>query len=64
MQDKEIQKFIVSNPELILVTKDKRFGKRARKEGVKVIFVDESEAVAVEVLRQLALELYPKIGQS
>ena len=64
MQDKEIRKFIVSNPELILVTKDKRFGKRARKEGVKVIFVDESEAVAVEVLRQLALELYPKIGQS
>ena len=30
-------------------------GRRARKEGVKLIFVDESEAVAVEALRQLAL---------
>ena len=30
-------------------------GRGARKEGVKVIFVDESEAVAVEALRQLAL---------
>ncbi|MGA2665061.1 MAG: hypothetical protein ABSF83_08970 [Nitrososphaerales archaeon] len=55
VQDKEIQEYIVSHPELILVTKDKQFGKRARKEGVKVIFIDESEAVAIEVLRQLAL---------
>ena len=55
VQDKKIQEFVVSHPELTLVTKDKKFGKRARKEGVKVIFVDESEAVVVEVLRQLAL---------
>jgi len=55
VQDKKIQEFVVSHPELTLVTKDKRFGKRARKEGVKVILVDESEAVAVDVLRQLAL---------
>jgi rRNA-processing protein FCF1 len=55
VQDKRIQEFVVSHPELTLVTKDKKFGKRAKKEGVKVIFVDESEAVAVEVLRQLAL---------
>ena len=55
MQDKKIQEFVVSHPELTLVTKDKKFGKRARKEGVNVILVDETEAVAVEVLRQLAL---------
>jgi len=55
VQDKKIQEFVVSHPELTLVTKDKKFGKRARKEGVKVILVDETEAVAVEVLRQVAL---------
>jgi len=55
VQDKKIQEFVVSHQELTLVTKDKKFGKRARKEGVKVILVDDTEAVAVEVLRQLAL---------
>jgi rRNA-processing protein FCF1 len=50
-----IQEFIVSHPNVSLVTKDKQFDMRARKEGVKVIFVDESEAIVVEVLRQLAL---------
>ena len=38
-----------------MVTKDKKSGKKVKAAGLKVTFVDESEAVAVEVLRQLAL---------
>jgi rRNA-processing protein FCF1 len=53
--DEQVANFVSTHPGVILVTKDRRFGRQAKKLGLDVIFVDESEAVAIEVLRQLAL---------
>ncbi len=53
--DEQVLDFMSKHPDLILTTKDKGLGRQAKKMGLKVIFVDESEAVAIEVLRQLAL---------
>ena len=55
VSDEKVQEFVAAHPSVILVTKDKKLGKRARAAGLRVIPIDESEAVAVEVLRQLAL---------
>ena len=54
--DEKVQEFVAEHPEVILVTKDRKFGRKAKTAGLRVIFVNESEAVAVEVLRQLAFE--------
>ncbi|MDV3277875.1 MAG: hypothetical protein LYZ69_05350 [Nitrososphaerales archaeon] len=53
--DAKVQEFVADHPGVILVTKDKKFGRKAKDAGLSVIFVNESEAVAIEVLRQLAL---------
>ena len=56
--DDKIIEFLLKNPRLILVTKDKGLGKRAKDHNLRVIFVDESEVVAKEVFRRLALGDY------
>ena len=53
--DEQVSDFVSAHPDVILITKDKKFGKRAKKAGLRVILVNESEVVAFEVLRQLAL---------
>jgi hypothetical protein len=45
-----------------LVTKDKKPGKKVKAAGLKVTFVNESEAVAVEALRQLALTRFQLVS--
>jgi len=52
--DDKILEFLTKNPSLILVTKDRKFWRRCQLQNLKVIFVDESEVVAREVLRRLA----------
>ena len=44
--------FLTDHPDLILQTKDRKLFKKAK--GLKVVFVDESAAVVIEALRQLA----------
>ncbi len=56
--DDRVLEFVASHPDWILVTKDRKLGKRAKDTDLKVVWVDESEAVAVEVLRKLALKAY------
>lgn len=53
--DPNVQEFVVRQPGLILVTTDRVFCKRAKKAGLKVIFVDLMEVMSMEVLRQIAL---------
>jgi len=56
--DDKVLEFLTGRPELILVTKDRKLGKKGKANGLKVIFVDESEAVAIEALRQLATKKF------
>lgn len=48
--DERVLEFLRARPDLVMVTKDKHY-KKAK--GIKLVFVDESEAVAIEALRQL-----------
>jgi rRNA-processing protein FCF1 len=52
--DDKIQEFVAAHPGVILVTKDKKFGRKAKGAGLQVILLDESQVLAFEVLRQLA----------
>jgi rRNA-processing protein FCF1 len=56
--DEKVLEFLDVHPDLILVTKDRGLAKKGKTKGLKVIFVDESEAVAIEALRQLATGKY------
>ncbi len=49
-----ILEFAEANQGLVLVTKDAGLHRRAKAKKLKVIFVDESEVEAAEVLRRLA----------
>jgi rRNA-processing protein FCF1 len=49
-----ILEFVEANQALVLVTKDKALHNRAKAKKLRVIFVDESEVAAAEVLRQLS----------
>ena len=42
---------------LILVTKDKGLGRKAREQKIKVILIDETEVLATEVLRRIAAQV-------
>lgn len=53
--DEQVREFVVTQPDVILVTMDRKFAKKARAVDLRVIFVDESEVEALDVLRQLAL---------
>ena len=53
--DEKVREFVAANPDVILVTMDRKFAKKAKAAGLRVIFVDESEVEALDVLRQLAL---------
>lgn len=52
--DEKVQEYVEKRPGIILVTKDRKFAKKARAAKLDLIFVDESQAVALEALRQLA----------
>lgn len=56
--DKLVQEFITSHPDVVLITQDRRFARQASRAGLKVVFVDQSKAVAVEAVRQLAESKY------
>lgn len=49
-----ILEFMEANQGLVLVTKDRALHNRAKAKNLRVVFVDESEVAAAEVLRQLA----------
>jgi len=54
--DDSIIDFLKKNPSLILVTKDKGLGKKAKEHNLHVILIDETEVVATEVLRHYLRE--------
>ena len=53
--DEKVLEFLKAHPNLILVTQDKDYRKV---KDIKMVFVNESEAAAVEVLRQLATKRF------
>jgi len=53
--DEQVREFVAAHPDVVLVTKDRGNARRAKAAGLRVIFVDESEVAAFDVLRQLAL---------
>ena len=52
--DDNILAHLVNEPSLTLVTKDRKLSNRCKKQNLNVIFIDESEVVATEVLRRIA----------
>ena len=52
--DDQVQEFITSHPGVVLITQDRKFARQASRAGLKVVFVDQSKAVATEAIRQLA----------
>jgi hypothetical protein len=53
--DEQVREFVAAHPDVILVTMDRKFAKKAKATDLRVIFVDESEVEALDVLRKLAL---------
>ena len=54
ISDEKVQEFIAAHPNVVLITQDRKFARKASRAGLKVVFVDQSKAVAMEVVRQLA----------
>ncbi len=53
IDDKLLDEYLEANQNLVFVTKDKDYREKATS-NPKIVFIDESEAVAVEALRRLA----------
>jgi len=53
ISDEKIQEFVAAHRGIVLITKDKKFGRKAKEAGLHVILLDESRILAFEVLRQL-----------
>lgn len=54
VSDDKVQEYVEKHPGIVLVSKDRKFARKAKAARLNVIFVDESQAVAVEALRRLA----------
>ena len=56
--DEQVQEFVTAHPDVTLLTQDRKLARKASQAGLKVVFVDQSKAVAMEALRQLAETKY------